>query len=145
MKTVDKNILQQAVSMLDSNSAACIVIKDDKIIKSGKSRGIGELLSFYDEGILSGAFVADKIIGRAAAMIITAAGSAGCHGSLMSRGAAKYLKEHRIPFSYKTLTEKIINRSGDGICPMEEAVYDITDPFLGIDAVRNKIALLKSK
>ena len=34
----------------------------------------------------------------------------------------------------------IINRQGTGICPFEEAVWEITDPHLALAAIRNKMA-----
>ncbi len=53
--------------------------------------------------------------------------------------ASEYLEAHHIPHSYDKLTEQIINRTGDNICPMEAAVANISDPEEGYNALFNKI------
>jgi hypothetical protein len=40
------------------------------------------------------------------------------------------------------LTENIINRSGTGLCPMEEAVKDIDDLKEALAAIQAKVAAL---
>ncbi len=43
--------------------------------------------------------------------------------------------------TYKILTDKIINRSGTGICPMEETVSNIEDCEQGYVALKEKLGL----
>ena len=62
----------------------------------------------------------------------------------MSRLGYEYLCSKNIPATYTTLTENIINRKGDGICPMEKTVTDIIDERFAVEALRQKIFELKS-
>ena len=66
---------------------------------------------------LKGYSAADMIVGKAAAMLFVKAGICAVHGKVMSEAASEYLEAHHIPHSYDKLTEQIINRTGDNICP----------------------------
>jgi hypothetical protein len=46
---------------------------------------------------------------------------------------------------YETLADYIVNRSGDGICPMEEAVIDIDDPTEALAAVKRRLEELRTR
>ncbi|MBQ8687507.1 MAG: DUF1893 domain-containing protein, partial [Ruminococcus sp.] len=88
--------------------------------------GISPMLDLIREGHdLHGFSAADKIVGKAAAMLFALAGIAELHAQVLSRFGAELLRIHGIAFTYDTLTEYIINRKGDGICPMEQTVADI--------------------
>lgn len=98
------------------------------------------MMRFIAEGRdLSGCSVADVIIGKAAAMLFVKAGIKEVYGEVMSVAASDYLYSRDIPCVCGTLTEKIINRKGDGICPMEETVADIDDPQEGYAALKQRM------
>jgi hypothetical protein len=104
------------------------------------------MMKFIAEGRdLCGYSAADLIVGKAAAMLFVKAGISEVYGEIMSKAGADFLIAHDIPFSYGTLTEKIINRRGDDICPMEKTVADILDIDAGYEALRKKIMELSGK
>ena len=61
----------------------------------------------------------------------------------MSAAGRDYLKQHDVPCSWDTLTEKIINRNGDDICPMEKSIADIFDIEEGYEVLQEKMLTLK--
>lgn len=61
----------------------------------------------------------------------------------MSEEGLKILTQSGISATYEELVSKIINRAGDGICPMEMAVRNLDDPHLALQAVLNKIELFR--
>ena len=61
------------------------------------------------------------------------------HARIMSRSAARVLQENGIEAKWDTLVENIINRQGTGICPFEEAVWEIHDPQNALTAIRCKM------
>ena len=86
------------------------------------------MMKFIREGRnLNGYSAADIIVGKAAAMLFVKAGISEVYGRIMSKAACGFLREHKTPFSYDMLTDSIINRKGDDICPMEKAVMNIND------------------
>jgi len=97
------------------------------------------MLDWLIEGnALAGFSAADKIVGKAAALLFVHAGIANVYGEVMSEAGLAVLKRHNIPCTYGTLTPYIINRRGDGICPMEETVLQIDDPKQALAALLEK-------
>lgn len=88
--------------------------------------GIKTLLSLQT-GSLTGAFVADKVVGKAAAMMLARGGAIEVYAGVISTPALEVFKNHRIICLYETLVPNIINRDKTDICPMEKAVLDVED------------------
>ena len=62
----------------------------------------------------------------------------------MSASAVAWLKAHQVSVQYETCVEAIINRKGDGICPMEQTVKEIEDEETALVALKEKIAELRN-
>lgn len=135
----------EAVVLVKSGKKTCVVVKDNKIISSESPMGIAHIIKLHDEGIFEGSFVADTIIGKAAAMIFSKSGVISCYGETMSTSALEWLTEHNICATYGALSDHIQNRKGDGMCPMEETVLDLNDENEALDALRAKVAELSQK
>ena len=109
-------------------------------------RGISPMMRFISEvRNLSGYSVADVIVGKAAAMLFVKAGIVSVHGRVMSESGKAFLETHGIPCSHDVLTDRIINRKGTDICPMEKTVADIDDPETAYTALAKKIAELRAE
>ncbi len=134
--------VQSAIHLIEQNTAACVVIRDGVIERTEMGRGIGPVLKLHDEGALEDVYVVDKIIGKAAAMIMTDGGVKRCYGLTMSRAAYDWLTGHGVKADYRECVDVIINRAGDGMCPMEQTVLNIDDAKEGIEALRKKRAEL---
>ena len=120
------NDLEKARSLLASHSL-CLV-KGDEVIIDDRS-GISPLMSFIEQNKdLNGFSAADKVVGKAAAFLMIKCGIKAVYASVLSRPAYELLVSYRKELQYSTLTEKIINREGTGICPMEKEVLSATSP-----------------
>ena len=112
--------------------------KDGNCLFSEK-KGIAPMMNFIADGVdLAGYSVADLVVGKAAAMLFVKCGITKVFAKTLSISGKNTLKMHGIPCEYETLTEKIINRDGTDICPMEKAV-------LNCDDVENAYLLLRDK
>ena len=99
-------------------------------------RGVMPMLGFLREGRdLFGFCAADRVVGRAAAMLFAKAGVRAVHAEVMSDGAAALLAAHGIDASCDVRTAAIENRQKTGLCPMESAVAGIEDIDAGIAAI----------
>jgi len=76
---------------------------------------------------LAGACVADKVIGKAAAVLLAEAKVAEVFGFLMSESGLAALKSHGVKASCGQLVPRIDNRSETDMCPSEKAVEDCGD------------------
>ncbi len=132
-----------AKELIKSGKYSCVVIKGNRIVHTEKSRGISCIMKLLKEDKLHGAFVADAIVGKAAAMIFTAGGVKACYGETMSRSALEWFAKQGIIATYSTLTESISNRKGTGMCPMENTVKDINNPTSAIIALEEKLKNIK--
>ena len=132
--------LAAARKMLKENKAACVLMKDGKIIMTENGRGVSPLLVIYDKqkGNMKDTVVVDKVIGRATAAIAICGKVKHVHAEVMSQEAVDFLNEYKITSSYTLLVPRILNRTRDGLCPMESTVLNITDPYKAVDAVRAK-------
>ena len=119
-----------------------VVRKGDSVYFS-KARGVKPLLNWLDEGMdFTGYSAADKVVGKAAAMLYVLLGVSRIHALVISEKAMQVLAGNGIEVTYDTLAERIQNRTNTGFCPMEEAVWEIDDLQEGLQAVRKKVAQL---
>ena len=103
------------------------------------------MLDWLSEGNeLRGFSAADKIVGKAAALLFVLAEVSKVYGEVMSKAGLGVLRAHHIPCAYGTLTPYIVNRQGTGMCPMEETVQTIDDPKAAFDALLKKREILRS-
>lgn len=135
--------LQTAIDNLDGHTIC--LCKDGNIITDCK-RGIAPMADFLAEGRnLRGYSVADLIVGRAVALLFVKAGIKEVYAKTISEGGAEVLRSRGIPYVYETLTDRIINRQGTDICPMERAVQGVDDPDEAYLRIRGELAKIRNR
>lgn len=110
------------------------------------ARGVAPMVDLIREGrSLGGYCAADRVVGRAAAMLFISAGIAEVYAETMSEGALRLLTSHGVPAGYGQLTDYIINRAGTGPCPMELAVSDVDDDdiAMGVERIFSRLDELR--
>lgn len=128
--------IERAKKLLEAEGFSCVFTQGDTIYTSRKT-GVAPLVEFLSSGInLNGFSAADKIIGKAAALLFVLAGVREVYASVMSEPAVAVLQQNKICHSYGILTPSIENRTGTGQCPMEQAVARIDDPTQALTAIR---------
>lgn len=123
-------MLQQAIGAIKSENCSVAIVTKDGALLTDSGSSVRPLFRLYTthKSELRGAFAADRIIGKAAASLLADAGVAEAYGFLMSRGGLEMLERFGIDASYGELVERIDNRDGSDMCPMEKTVLDIDDP-----------------
>ncbi|MDP4109557.1 MAG: ECF transporter S component [Bacillota bacterium] len=141
-----ETVLNKAKTLLSGGSASCVIIRNGEIIHEDLGRGVSPLIRIYEHSPekLKDAFVVDKIIGKAAAMILTCGGAKAAYGEIMSVAAKEYLEKHRISISYGICVDVISNRDGNGICPIEKSVMDVDDPKEGYMVLLETVIKMQS-
>ena len=135
--------LKRAVALLKNHRCALCKGETEMIFNE---RGIAPALAIAESGDdLSGAAVADAVIGKATAMLYALAGVTSAYARVLSRRAIPIFERFGIEYSYEELADCIINRSGDGTCPMEKAVELVDDPQEALAAVKQKLSELRQK
>ena len=93
-----------------------------------RERGVKPLLSLLDGACATKeAFAADKTVGAGAAHLYVLLGVRAIWARVISVSAKQVLEDNNIEVFYDECVEYIINRRGDGMCPIEAAVADAKD------------------
>lgn len=138
------NDLNKAKSLLNGD-LTCVLVKGDKIL-TFRDSGIAPVIKVLESGTdVKGFSACDKIVGKAAAMLFVLLGVKAVHGVVMSSTGKEVLQKHNIKASCGTLVEKIINRAGTDICPMEKTVQFVDDPQEAYTLLKQKLATLANK
>ena len=105
-----------------------------------RRRGISPLYDVYRSGRdVVGWSAADRIVGKAAAMLYVLLGVGEVHAEVMSEDALVLLAEHGIRAECEVRSRMIKNRAGTDYCPMEKAVGVIADPAAAACAIAAKL------
>ena len=124
--------------LVERGGFTCAIAKGDRLFTS-TLRGIRPRLDLIESGEdFSGGIAADKIVGRAAALLYARLGIAEVYAGVLGEGGLAVLREHNIAAQFGTLAERIINRAGTDICPMERASADISNPNEAFFALKKR-------
>jgi Domain of unknown function (DUF1893) len=136
------NDLEFAKIKYQTNDYTFVIVRDARVIATGTRDGIGELLQVVAEqgDALNGASLADKIVGKAVAMVAIYAGITAIYTPLGSELAEQTLRAHSVPFQADTIVPRIQNKRSDGLCPMEQLTLDIDEPSAAVQALTEFVA-----
>ena len=128
--------LEQAKSLLITTNSTIAVVSNGEVFTS-QERGVKPLLHLLTEkkGFLKGASVADKVIGKAAALLMVLGEIKEVHTLIISEPAIRVFEKHNIPCFYDKKVTRIVNRTGDGLCPMETLCLDVENPQEAFDRI----------
>lgn len=121
--------LEKAKNILLEKNASLVVCYKNGDIKEyyqDRIKDIKEIL-MKDESLLKDAIVADKVIGKVAASILTVAGVKEIYAEIISEFAISILEKNDIKYEYNKKVNYIKNKDNTGMCPMENKYKDETD------------------
>ena len=130
--------MKALIDILHDENLTLVVKSDDGTLHRFTQRGVKDLLALVTVSpeILKGALIADKAVGKAAAACMVVGGVKCVYADVMSEPALTLLQQHGVEAGYGTLVDHIINRTGDGWCPMERLSRDENDPAVIIEKVK---------
>ena len=122
-----------------------MVFREDELIFSSSGRGIAPLIEAIDaigRVNLRGVVTADRVVGKAAALLNLYMGASEVHAGVISSGAKKLLSEHGVGYEYLEDTDVVKAKDGVVFCPFEKLVWDVSDPEEAYALIRAKLAEL---
>ena len=118
--------LEIVKTRLHEKNASLVVMFENGKIEEYYNPRVYDIVSILkeNENALQGATVADKVIGKTAASLLTVSGVKEIYANTISEIAIPVLEQNNIKYEYKNRTEYIINNEGTGMCPMENKFKD---------------------
>lgn len=118
----------KALAVLRNTDASFVYVTEEAVLTS-EYKGIRRLLTLVNEQtVLADGFVADRIVGKAAALLMVLQGAKNVYAETIDQPALAVFRTHGVNVMFRKAIPIIINRAGDGICPMENAVLAVDDP-----------------
>jgi len=111
-----------AKDLLKKNNVSLVIVKNGEIILEDTQKGIKPLLEAILEknNELTGASLADKVIGKAAAMLCVKGGIKEVYARIISEDAIEILQENKVALEYTSKVPYIQNRTKTDLCPIEK-------------------------
>lgn len=121
------------------------VCRNKNILITSDKKGIAPIMDILNDNpaALKGAKITDRVIGKAAALLLIKGRISSLHTDVISCHALKVLKNSDIRVFYNKKVEYIINRNGDDMCPMEKATINIDNPDKAYTVLIAKLEELK--
>lgn len=125
------------VERLHNINASCIIHSSEGEF-IGYERGVIDILNVLLDTslLLKDAFVADKVVGLGAAVLMIKGGIKRLHADVISKPAIEALVSEDIEVNYDKIVDNIINRKGDGICPIENLCLQNSSMESRIEAIK---------
>ena len=136
---------KKAKEILIKNGYTCVLYSDGTEYHSTQ-RGVKPLIEFLKSGKdFRGFCAADKTVGLGAAHLYVLLGVREVWASVMSQAARELLQSRHIDAFCEDEVPFIINREGNGVCPIESAVKGITCSKEALGVIEKTLEKLQSK
>ena len=136
------DLLTSAKNKLTEGGYTCVILSEGREYSS-RDRGVKPLITLLESGeSFAGAFAADKTVGAGAAHLYVLIGVGALWANVISVSAKQILEANGIDVYYRECVPYIINRQGDGICPIEYAVRDAKDSREAYRSILDALAKL---
>lgn len=121
------NLVKKGKRLLIENGYTFVALKNDEIYSSNL-HGIKPLMSkvFVSNDYFKGYTVIDRVVGRAAALLLIRSKVKYIHGIVLSKPAKELLEEYHINYSYDQLVPYITSRDKKRMCSLEVSISNIS-------------------
>ncbi|MBO3753897.1 MAG: DUF1893 domain-containing protein [Candidatus Brockarchaeota archaeon] len=135
--------LETAKRILKDHGFSLVIVKPGTLFHATRKYGVIGLVEAIENygPELSGAAVADRVVGRAAAMLCLYANIAEVYAEVVSRKGLDALREKNVSVEYEELVPEILNRNRNDVCPFEKLAADCH----GEEELFKKIVSLKDR
>ena len=132
--------LERVKVALHQHHSTCVLLTADGRVLESALSGVSPLTEWLqkDPELLRGASIADRVVGKAAALVMLYGGVKEVYADVISEHAAVCLGERCVPFHEGERVPYIVNRMRTGMCPMEKLCLDTNLPREGYERILRK-------
>ena len=122
--------LEIAKKRLNENGPALSIVKNGEIVFEAATRGVSGFLEAIEKfrNELEGASVADRIVGKAIALLCAYAKVKAIYAMVLSENAKDVLEENMVYHEWESLVENILDTNKTELCPFEKLAMTISSP-----------------
>ncbi len=122
--------LDIAKSKLYEKELTLTIVKNGEVIFETDSHRISGFLGAIEKfgAELEGASVADRVAGKAIALLCVYAKISAVYAEILSRKAKTIFEENQVSHEWKKLVANVLDLNKSGVCPFEKAASGISDP-----------------
>ncbi len=122
--------LNLAKTMLYEENLTLAIVKNGTVLfKTNSHRISGFLVAIEKLGTrLEHASLADRIAGKAIALLCVYVGVNNVYAEVLSRKAKALFEEYGILCEWKEIVDNIMNFNRNSVCPFEKVATDISNP-----------------
>lgn len=113
--------MELARETLKDRNLSLVIAKGGRLLFDSRSWGINGLLQAVEKlkEKLHGSSVADRVVGRAAALLLASSRVKQVYALVISGEGLKVLNDNDIPVEHENLVPQILDREGKDVCPFE--------------------------
>ena len=128
------------ISLLHEGAYSCVIRKGAEV-RTFHKRGVADLFFLLENEpeFLLEAFVADKVVGKGAAALMVLGGVKHVYTDVISTPALDLFKTYGVEVSFSEVTDRIVNRTKDGLCPVETLCLNMGSPADMLNEIRQFI------
>jgi len=124
------NDLEIAKNMLREKELTLAIVKNGEALFETRSHRISGFLGAIEQfgDALDGASLADRVAGKAIALLCVYARIKEVYAEVLSSKARAVFEQNGIRHEWKELVENVLDLNKSGVCPFEKAAADVSDP-----------------
>jgi hypothetical protein len=138
--------LELAKQQLYERKLTLAIVKDGQVLYGTDSHRIsGFIRAIETLGLkLQSASVADKVAGKALALLCVYSGVSAVYAEVLSRKAEVIFKQNKMVFCWDQLVDNVLDINKAGVCPFEKAAQDISDPKESYEVFKAMLEKMKA-
>ena len=138
--------LEIAKKQLYEKDLTLAIVKNGTVLFQTDSHRISGFVGAIEKfgAQLNGASVADRVAGKALAMLCVYAGIRQVYAEVLSKKAQAVFEDNQILFEWKEIVDNVLDMNKAGVCPFEKVAVDIADPKESYGAFKALLEKMKS-
>lgn len=131
--------LEIAKKRLSEGNLTLSIVKNSEVVFESKSRGVSGFLEALEKfgDNLKGASAADRVVGKAIALLCVYAEIKAVYALTLSREAKAVFENYRVYYEWSNFVERILDVKMVETCPFEKAALRISNPEEAYDRFKD--------
>jgi hypothetical protein len=129
------NDLETAKTLLNQRQLTLVIVKNGGTLYETRFHRISGFLDAIDQQgkALRNASVADKVVGKAVALLSALAGVKAIYAETLSTAGRTVLEQNGISHEWMKLVDTILDDKKQGLCPFEKEAANVNDPRIAYE------------